>query len=237
MYLPVSIIIPTLNEEKSLPRLLTSITRQTFLPKEVIVADAASSDQTAEIARSFGCSVVEGGLPAKGRNEGAKKATQELLLFLDADVVLPASFLEKTVKEFLTRKLDTASCFIKPISKEKQVLLGGKLVNSYWTIMKDISPRACGFCIFSKKKMFNKINGFDESILIGEDADYLQRSRKIGKFGFLLSQKIPVSIRRFSEEGKFKTLCKYVAIEIYQMFVGKVRKPLFNYEFGNHSEV
>src|SRR5690242_17040473 len=105
MYLPVSIIIPTLNEEKSLPRLLLSITRQTFLPKEIIVADAFSSDKTREIARSFGCNVIDGGLPGKGRNEGVKKATQSFLLFLDADVVLPPQFLEKTMQEFFQRKL------------------------------------------------------------------------------------------------------------------------------------
>ena len=238
MYLPVSIIIPTLNEEKSLPRLLTSIARQTFLPKEVIIADANSKDGTREIAKFYGCTIVEGGLPAKGRNEGAKKASQELLLFLDADVVLPTTFLEKTTQEFFNRKLDIATCFLKPLSKQKRVILGGQFVNSYHFMMKDIFPRMMGICVFAKKKIHNKIHGFDETILIQEDADYAQRAIKAGaKFDFLLSHKIPVSIRRFSEEGKLKTAFKYFIIELYTMFIGKVRKPVFNYQFGHHREM
>src|SRR6266702_7918120 len=97
----VSIVIPTLNEEKYLPRLLMSIREQTVPPAEVIVADADSIDKTKQIAKSFGCIVTKGGYLPTGRNNGAKLATSELILFLDADVMLPADFLQKTVKEFV----------------------------------------------------------------------------------------------------------------------------------------
>ncbi len=238
MYLPVSIVIPTLNEEKSLPRLLTSISRQTLLPKEVIVADAKSTDSTRKIAISFGCRITNGGSPAKGRNEGAKIATQELLLFLDADVILPTDFLEKTSQEFFREKLDIASCYAKPVTKEKRIQFEINFMNSYHYVMKNIHPRVCGFCIFVKKKVHEKIHGFDESIYIGEDADYVQRAQKLGsKFNFLLSQKIPISVRRFSEEGNLRTSIKYVVIELYTMFVGKVRKPVFSYQFGHHVDL
>ena len=96
----LSIIIPTLNEEDYLPLLLESIKKQNFAEGEVIVADARSQDKTVEIAKSYGCKVVPGGLPPKARNEGAKKARGELFLFLDADVVLPENSLEKFLKEF-----------------------------------------------------------------------------------------------------------------------------------------
>ena len=68
----LSIIIPTLNEEKLLSLLLKEIKKQNFLDYEIIVADANSGDKTVEIAKSFGCKIVKGGLPPKGRNEGAK---------------------------------------------------------------------------------------------------------------------------------------------------------------------
>jgi len=67
----VSIIIPALNEEKTLPVLLDSIKAQDFSDYEVIVADANSKDRTREIAAEYGCRVVDGGLPAVGRNAGA----------------------------------------------------------------------------------------------------------------------------------------------------------------------
>src|SRR5437870_493328 len=90
MNLPISIIIPSLNEEQSLPLLLQSIKKQTIQPKEIIVADAFSTDKTRSIAKKFNCTVINGGLPGKGRNAGAKVATQDILLFLDADVILPS---------------------------------------------------------------------------------------------------------------------------------------------------
>ena len=71
----LSIIIPALNEEKYLPLLLGEIKKQNFADDlEIIVADAGSVDKTIEIARSFGCEITKGGLPAKGRNEGGKVA-------------------------------------------------------------------------------------------------------------------------------------------------------------------
>ena len=77
-----SIIIPTYNEEEYLPVLLESIKKQDFDDYEVIVADANSTDRTREIAEEYGCIVVDGGLPGVGRNNGARVAKGEYLLFL-----------------------------------------------------------------------------------------------------------------------------------------------------------
>ena len=90
----LSIIIPTKNEEYYLPKLLESIKRQDYKNYEIIVADAGSKDKTRDVARKSGCKVVKGGLPSIGRNNGAKYAKGELLLFLDADTVLPENFLK-----------------------------------------------------------------------------------------------------------------------------------------------
>ena len=90
----LSIIIPTLNEEHYLPLLLESIKRQDFDSHgyEIIIADADSRDKTLKIAQNYNCKVIDGGLPAKGKNKGAKVARGDLLLFLDADTVLPENF-------------------------------------------------------------------------------------------------------------------------------------------------
>ncbi len=91
----VSIVIPTYNEERFLPRLLGSIEKQEFKDYEVIVADNHSRDATVEIALSHRARVVEDSLPAVARNRGAKVARGEYLLFLDADTVVPEGFLKK----------------------------------------------------------------------------------------------------------------------------------------------
>lgn len=88
----LSIIIPALNEEKFIPLLLESIKKQDFQDYEIIVADAGSKDKTVEISKNYNAAIVMGGLPAKGRNEGAKIARGDLFLFLDADVILPEYF-------------------------------------------------------------------------------------------------------------------------------------------------
>ncbi len=77
----LSIIIPTLNEENYLPLLLESIKKQNFNDYEIIVADAGSTDKTLEIAKNYGCITMAGGLPAKGKNEGAGMAKGDLLFF------------------------------------------------------------------------------------------------------------------------------------------------------------
>ena len=95
----LSIIIPALNEEKYLPLLLKEIKKQNFADDlEIIVADAGSEDKTVEIAKNYGCKIVQGGLPARGRNEGAKIAQGDIFLFMDADnIYLPKNFLEKLI--------------------------------------------------------------------------------------------------------------------------------------------
>lgn len=77
----LSIIIPTFNEEKYLPILFESLQKQTFNNFEIIVADNNSTDATRSIALAAGARVVGGGLPAGGRNMGAKFAQGEWLLF------------------------------------------------------------------------------------------------------------------------------------------------------------
>jgi len=112
----LSIIIPALNEEKYLPLLLKEIKKQNFAGDlEIIVADASSEDKTVEIAKNYGCKIVQGGLPARGRNEGAKIAQGDIFLFMDADnIYLPENFLKNLLKEFEKRKLDIASFPIYP---------------------------------------------------------------------------------------------------------------------------
>lgn len=116
----LSIIIPTLEEEKYLPLLLGSIKKQKFQGEyEIILADAGSRDKTKEIAKNYGCKIIAGGSPARGRNEGVKIARGELILFLDADTTLPENSLETFIFEFKKRNLDIAGFLLRPFGKRK----------------------------------------------------------------------------------------------------------------------
>ena len=78
------------------------------------------------------------------------------------------------------------------------------------------------------------INGFDETLILAEDHDYVRRAQKRGKFAYLESYKIPVSVRRLAEEGRVNVALKYVAVELHLLFLGKVRKSFITYKFGEH---
>lgn len=111
----LSIIIPTLNEEKNIDRILEIIKGTSFSDYEIIIADAGSTDGTVELAKDYGCIITKGGLPAKGRNCGAEIAKGDILLFLDADLdIRPKDFVSQAVKRFNEKKLDIASFPIYP---------------------------------------------------------------------------------------------------------------------------
>src|SRR5437764_11930807 len=91
----LTIVIPAKNEAKLIPRLLTSLTNQDYSKMSstrVLVADANSTDGTPDIVMSFrdrlNVSVIRGGMPSVGRNQGAVQAVTPYVLFLDADIEL-----------------------------------------------------------------------------------------------------------------------------------------------------
>jgi len=232
----ISIIIPTLNEEEHLPFLLESLKDQTFDSFEVIISDADSQDNTRKIAEDLGCKVVEGGLPAKGRNNGAKVAKGDILFFLDADVVLPKDFIEEAVKEFKKRKLVIAGCYVQPLSnKDADNFLYGT-GNLYFKFTQFFFPQAAGHCIIAKKKVHDKIGGFNEKIKLAEDLDYAKRAAKEGKFRYLENVKVPVLMRRLDREGRMNMAVKYALIGIYFSLFGGVESNIFNYRFAHYDE-
>ena len=229
----LSIIIPAYNEEEYLPFLLRSIQGQTYKDYEVIVADAASTDTTREVAASFGARVVAGGKVAVGRNNGAAVAKGENLLFLDADVVLPDPwFLQITIAEFEKRGLGAAACKIDPLSDKKIDKVFHEVFNYFMLVTQATVPHAPGSCIFVKKSVHEKLHGFDPEITLAEDHDYVNRAGKIAKFGVLKTSKIPVSVRRFDRDGRLNIMIKYLLCELHLRTRGKVTSDIFKYTFG-----
>lgn len=231
----LSIIIPTLNEENYLLLLLDSIKKQNFDDYEIIVTDNNSEDKTIEIAKNYDCKIVSGGLPAKGKNEGAKIAKGDLLLFLDADLVLPAGFLNNFLKEFKEKNLDIASTNLDFLTDKKIYKIGAKLCNFYYKHTQRFLPYITE-CILVKKEFHQKISGFDEKIKLLEDFVYVRKMVKIGKFGHLNPIKFYVSPRRFEKDGKIKTLLKYLLANIYLAIFGPIKSDIFKYRFNYYSK-
>jgi len=223
----ISIIIPTLNEENHLPLLLQSIKNQDFKGEyEVIVADAGSSDKTIEIAR---------GLPAKGRNEGAKIAKGDLFLFVDADVILSKDFLRKAIEEFSSRNLDCAGFAAEPLNKAPIYKFIFWAYNSFAMLSERFFPLGW-MAILTRREIHFKIKGFDEEIKIGEDHWYVKNAQKIGNFGVIKSAKIIGSTRRFEKDGTIITCLKYIFVGLYMLFFGPPKRNIIKYEFNHYKD-
>lgn len=231
----VSIIIPTLNEEQMLPRLLDSIKSQEFDDYEVIVADAQSKDSTREIAEQYGCRVVDGGLPAAGRNAGAAAARGDFFFFLDADVILPQGFIRNVYEEMQDCYYDLATCEIRPLSDYRLDRVLHRMINLAVILNLKVDPKAFGFCIFVSKRLFKRVGGFDETLYVAEDNDFVKRASEFRSLRYLSSAHLMVSVRRFEKEGRFAYMNKGIKLNLYRTFRGEIRNAeVVTYEFENY---
>lgn len=222
----LSVIIITLNEELALPRLLKALKRQTFTDFEIIVSDAHSTDKTRQIALNQGCRVVNGGKWSIGRNNGAKVAKADYLLFLDADGWIPHDFLEVNFNAFKESNKGTATVPIKPDSDSKTHAFYFYLYHLWAKATSKVFPHCSGCSLFTRKDVFNEIKGFDETVTFAEDHDYARRSFR---YGFtILPKEIYTSVRRINK-GTFKFISTYIYTGFYRIFYGEVRNNAIPY--------
>lgn len=238
-----SVIIPTLNEEKHIANILENLKNQTFKDFEVIIIDADSKDNTKKNAHKFKKYfkkfrfIIE---KRKGvglaRNIGARVSKGDILVFLDSDGTFERNFLKKAAEQIKRRKLNVTGCLVNPISKSKIIKFYFLIYNSWIWLSQYFYPHMPGFCIFCDRKTFFKLKGFDETILLAEDFDFVNRSKKVRKFRVLKNLRINSSMRRFEEEGTLKLTGKYLLVFFYRIFVGEVRSDIFHYKLGYHTK-
>lgn len=233
----LSIIIPTLNEERYLPKLLESIKRQNFFDYEIIVSDACSEDNTVKVAESFNCKIVisdrDKRHPSIQRNAGARIAQGDILLFLDADTgIIGDDFLEKIVFEFKERKLGVGGFYLLFESKKFFYRFYRAFYNFSVFCAQYFKPLAVGAGIIVLKKWHDEVSGFDESIFIGEDQVYCEKIGRLSKFRILKSKKTFFSIRRFEKSGPWKMFANLIYSSAYVVFFGPIKKKIIKYDFG-----
>jgi glycosyltransferase involved in cell wall biosynthesis len=235
----LSIVIPTLNEEKYLEDLLKLIKKQSFSNYEIIVSDGASEDKTLDIAKKYQCRLVEGQKekrhPSIQRNLGAEIANGDIILFLDADTrFYDVDFFKKTVNDFKTRNLGVAGFYMDFESKKFFYKFYYCFYNFFTFLAQYLRPIGLGAAIIVKKEIHKKIGGFKEDLFIGEDQYYCDQAAKVSRFRLIKKTKIFFSIRRFEKDGPWKLFFKILYGTLYVLFFGPIKKKIIKYEFGKY---
>jgi glycosyltransferase involved in cell wall biosynthesis len=239
----LSFIIPTLNEEKYLPKLLQSLVRQTVKDFEVIVCDATSEDKTVAEAKKFkrklrSLVIIENlapVLPAQ-RNTGAANAHGDWYVFVDADAVLSPSFCERLTEYIRTHKPAHLTTWFEPDSE----VAGDALIILLANVALELAiiagrPAAMGQLSIIRKDAFRKVHGYDEALKWGEDSDISRRLNKAGYPLRVLRETLCMySLRRFRSHGTLRTLQIYAKGALILLLTKHGPKEVPGYIMGGH---
>ena len=218
----VSVIIPVLNEEKTIAATLHALIM--LQPHEIIVVDGGSHDRSREICRQLGAQVLssERGR-ARQMNYGARYATGDILLFLHADSQLPDSAFQD-----IAAALSDGCC------------LGGRfdveLEGSHWMLkvvgaLINYRSRATKVgtgdqAIFVRRAVFTQVGGYPDIPLM-EDIALCRLLKRLGGIACLRSR-VVTSARRWESDGVWRTIFRMWTLKfLYLAGVSTVRLKQF----------
>jgi glycosyltransferase involved in cell wall biosynthesis len=180
----VSVVIPARDAEDSLPRLLSSLARQTLARDrfEIVVVENGSRDRTAEVAERAGARVLRErvGNRSRARNVGVTAAKADLLAFTDADCVASSSWLERLLACRGRAPLVAGSVVVSTAPSPNAV----ERFESLWRFSQSAWVQqgwaaTANLCV--ERFAFDAIGGFDPAYRhIGEDADFCLRAGRAG---------------------------------------------------------
>ncbi|ABR30093.1 glycosyl transferase [Thermosipho melanesiensis] len=215
----ISVIVPVLNEEKTLEKTLKSIKNQTYKNFEIIVVDNGSTDKSVEIARKYTTNIFfeekKGSINAIVK--GIKNSKGDIFLTCDADSIYPKNYFEKIFKTF--KKHEKICAIYGPF----MFIENGKISNFFtwisYIIMDFLSKLftktyivgAANFAI--KRECYFKVGGYDiKSNLASQDFRLARKISKVGKVSFSPFLVVFTSNRRFRKEGFFKSFKEAVIL-------------------------
>jgi glycosyltransferase involved in cell wall biosynthesis len=226
----VSVILTTKNEAKYIEETLKALKNQSYRRIEVIVSDACSSDETVEIARKYADKIVvkETNI-AGGRNLGAKHARGEILVFLNADVILEMDWVKNSLKKLQLEDVAMLVGSFSPLEKGLRAKIFCRLCNLFVEFCFLLGrAQTCGECTIAvKRSAFESVGGFREDLACFEDVDLGLRVNKVGRVVLDKGCRGVASLRRFEREGYLKWGLIWLYIGLKYQLVGK--SPLEKY--------
>lgn len=241
----LSFIIPAYNEEKRIEQCVRSIISQRNLPEyEVIVVDNNSKDRTVEIVQKNFPEVRIVKEPKQGmtiaRNRGAKEAAGDMLVFFDADVVVPRHWSERMLSVFAKNpKLVGVSGPYKfydlPLRYKLIEIMSYRALYPFVEfVFNRLFGRTAlwlGGNIAVRRDVFESVGGFDETIIFyGEDMDLPKKMMQHGTVIFLQDLWVESSARRLLESNSltegFRYLFNYIWYLLFNTSRGKSYKEV-----------
>ena len=214
-----SVVIPCFNEEKYIKKLLLSLEKQDIgsCSFEVVVVDNNSTDKTSQVIWDYAASTAlniqmvheyTAGVSV-ARNSGSKIASGEVIVFLDADNTLKENFLAR-LENYISREQCLAGTICTlPDNRNMR----GWILFLFMEFIKTVSPRPFGKS-FVDRQVLSSSRGFNESIVLGENVEFLINIKKIvtsmgGMFG-QIRPGIRCSLRRFEKVGYIGVLLPWL---------------------------
>lgn len=239
----ISIVIPALNEERFLPKLLQDLADQYDKDFEVMLVDGSSIDKTVEKAQEFkgklhlDIHVVKKRNASFQRNLGAQKVSGKYVVFIDADTRLSKNFI-KSLRRELKKNL---SLILIPQYLSYEKFFQSKAVLSGLNLLIEASQKtnkalAIAVCLIFERHFFLHLGGFDEKVVFAEDCDIVRKAKKAGVNARILKKtSVMLSMRRFQKEGVVTSLGKSLVGTIQGLSQDGLKKKLFEYEMGGNA--
>jgi glycosyltransferase involved in cell wall biosynthesis len=179
----ISFVIPAFNEEALIGRTIDAIRfaaescRESY---EILVADDASTDQTARITREKGATVIPVNLRqiSATRNAGAREARGDKLFFVDADTEINPQVLQAALDALAGGAIGGGSA----VSFEGEVPRYAKIIQPIFIRILRALRCACGCFLFCTRQAFDAVGGFDEELFASEEIWMSRSLRRQGKF-------------------------------------------------------
>ena len=227
-----SIVVPTLNEEKFLPKLLENLASQSFRDFEVIHVDAGSNDKTVAFAKRFSGQINLIQITSKKknvsyqRNLGAEKSCGEWIVFMDADVGLPTDFL-LTVRYKISLADKKKRTQFDVFSNLIQLNKGDKKKTKHQVTAQAINSRSRATAGSDKPLVFGAMLGvrsslfgggravrFDENVKFAEDIYFVRDLIDLGaEYKLLRTPTYQYSMRRWDDQNLIKNVAKAAKLE------------------------
>jgi glycosyltransferase involved in cell wall biosynthesis len=192
----ISFVVPAYNEERLLGRTLAAIhaaARDVALPYEIIVVDDGSTDGTAAIALANDARVVAIAVRqiSRARNAGARAATGQTLIFVDADTVVPVATVRASIDALARGAVGGGAA----VEFDGGLPLWASLVASAITGFLRLTRLAAGCYVFCSRAAFDAVGGFPEDIFAGEELFFSRELGRLGRF-VILREAVTTSARK-----------------------------------------